>query len=89
MHCVPNTSSEPIISPVFFNNTGIVLRGVGDRRHLILLLTGVAQVWDAQRHPLIIPAKITSHTHTQKKCIRHLKSLRGCVSVGVDEGRKV
>lgn len=48
---------QQTLSPMFFNNTGIVLGCVGDRRHFILLLTGVAQVWDAQRYPLIIPAE--------------------------------
>lgn len=47
---------------MFFNNTGVVLGGVGDRRHFILLLTGVAQVWDAQRYPLIIPAESQNAT---------------------------
>lgn len=53
-------------SPMFFNNTGIVLGGVGDRRNFVLLLTGVAQVRDAQRYPLIIPAESQNITNKKK-----------------------
>lgn len=45
------------VLPVVFNDTGVVLGSVGYRGDFVFLLTGVAQVWDAKRYPLIISAE--------------------------------